>query len=98
MPSYLHCRNLLRGLSSAQSSLCSAPCPARVPATANNSGTWSAFADHAAEDLTGTVKPVMPTRLVKVLKALKWQEWAKDVSDDQLKQAGDKGGGKNDSF
>lgn len=63
-----------------------------------NSGTWSTFADHPAEDLAGAVKPVIPIGLGKVLKAQKWQEMAKVVSDYQLNQAGHKGGGKNDSF
>lgn len=62
------------------------------------SPTWSTFADHPAEDLAGAVKPVIPIGLGKVLKAQKWQETAKVVSDYQLKQAGDKGGGKNDPF
>lgn len=69
-----------------------------MPPSVLNSGTRSAFADHPAEDPAGAVKPVIPIGLVKVLEAQKWRERAKDISDHQLKQAGDKGGGKNDSF
>lgn len=51
--------------------------------------------NHLAEELAGTVKPVIPVRL---LKAPKRQERAKDVSNYQLKRAGDKGRGENDSL